>query len=353
MDFSKPDNARVINRMKVLSELRRGGCSRAELSRRLGINKVSIGDMIQGMVSEGIIKEGKKDRSSPGRPGTIVSIERSAGRVLVLDIRQRSISVSASDLSGSVLRYERFPRNGLEEGTIEAAINRMCSGENVRLYGSAIISSEPLPDLPELPKPCMRISRAVAEAAAETAASDNLDNTLFLSWSDSFDAAILKDTLIPLPTLAHIRVRKDGECSCGGRGCLEAAASGKALMAASGAPSVRDLVRNSSYASVMMEAMKPIAMALAESLQATAASKVMITGDLSQLPDDAYAHLQNLIASLLPPGRDAVVFRSLLGEKGAREGAAIMALDAFFYHTDLLRKLEAIADQTPSLWNAV
>ena len=58
MDFSRPDNARAINRLKVLSELRTGECSRAELSRRLGINKVSIGDMIQDMIAEGLVTEG-------------------------------------------------------------------------------------------------------------------------------------------------------------------------------------------------------------------------------------------------------------------------------------------------------
>ena len=53
MDFSRPDNARTINRLKVLSELRKGECSRAELSRRLGINKVSIGEIIDRMLEEG------------------------------------------------------------------------------------------------------------------------------------------------------------------------------------------------------------------------------------------------------------------------------------------------------------
>ncbi len=350
MDFSRPDNARTINRLKVLSELRKGECSRAELSRRLGINKVSIGDMVQGMIEEGIVTEGMKDTSAPGRPGTLVSIDRSAGRAFAFDIRPRSVSVSVSDALGHVLRFERFPRNADARDNLIHAIAKMSAGENARIYGSAVVSTDSDIDASFFPQPVVMIPRAIAEASAEIDKDGSLDGTLFLSWSDTFDAALFRKELIHLPTIAHMKTQRDGECSCGGRGCLEVAASGRALMERTGALSVRDLVRNTGYAAALKEALRPIALALSEAVQATASDAVMITGELSQLPDSAYAHLQSLIASLLPPTRRIEVKRSLSGEKGTREGAAIAALEIFFYRTQLLRRLEAIEDSGSAQW---
>ena len=342
MDFSKPDNARVINKLKVLSELRSGEYSRAELSRRVGINKVSIGDMIQDLIKEGLVTEGKKDSTSSGRPGTLVSINRNACRAFAFDIRSRSVSVSASDAMGKVLRFERFPRNEETEGLVKRAIERMSAGENIRICGSAVTGYDSAISDSLFPQPVAYIPRVIAEASAELASSRTLENCLFLSWSDSFDAAVIKENLIHLPTLPHMKAQKDGQCECGGRGCLEVAASGKALLERTGAASVRDLVRNTGYASAIKEALRPIAMALSEAVQATAVSSVIITGELSQIPDSAYAYLEGLLNSLLPPARKMTVSRALSGEKGTREGAAVAALNLFFYRTDLLKRLETI-----------
>ncbi|MBO8436644.1 MAG: ROK family transcriptional regulator [Spirochaetes bacterium] len=341
MDFSKPDNARAINRLKVLSELRGGEYSRAELSRRVGINKVSIGDMIQDLIKEGLVTEGKKNSTTSGRPGTSVSINRTACRAFAFDIKPRAISVSVSDALGKVLRFERFPRNSETEELVQRSIEKM-KGEDIFICGSAVTGYDGTFPASIFPQPTAFIPRVIAEASAELSINKELDGCLFLSWADSFDAAIMKGNLIHLPTLPHMKAQKDGLCSCGGKGCLEVAASGKALMDKTGALSVRDLVRNTGYASAIKEALKPIAMALSEAVQATAATSVIITGELSQIPDAAYTYLNGLLSSLLPPSRKITVARSAAGEKGTREGAATAALNLFFYKTDMLKKLETI-----------
>ena len=61
MDFSRPENARRINRLKVLSALRKKPASKAELAAMLQINKVSIGEMVQDMVREGLVIEGGRE----------------------------------------------------------------------------------------------------------------------------------------------------------------------------------------------------------------------------------------------------------------------------------------------------
>lgn len=69
INFSKPENARLINRLKVINALRQTeGLSRAQLARELGINKVSMGEIVQSLVDEGVISEGTKQQVQVGRP---------------------------------------------------------------------------------------------------------------------------------------------------------------------------------------------------------------------------------------------------------------------------------------------
>ena len=343
MDFSKPDNARTINRLKVLSELRKGRCSKAELSRRLGINKVSIGEITASLMKEGLITEGEKDFSSAGRPGTLLSVAKDAGRVFAFVVRKRSVSVAVSDLLGRILRFERIPRAGgsCREG-IEAAVERM-KGDGRCIYGSAVVSDGDEEIDGMVLSPILHLPPAVAEACAEEARHGKLEGMLFLSWSYALDAAVRKGELIHLPELPHIRAQKDGLCPCGGKGCLEAAIGGDAMVSRTGAPSLKEIARNGIYRDALSEALKPLSFALASAMQALSLEGMMITGDMSAMPDWAYAQLQSLVMHLLPPSRqDTAIFRATAGDKGAMEGAAAAALDAFFYQRPLLDRLEAI-----------
>ncbi len=350
MDFSRPDNARRINRLKVLSELRKGTCSKAELSRRLDINKVSIGEICQKMIEENLISESGREQTLQGRPGTLLSINSKAGRVFSIEEGRASLSVAVSDLQGRILRYERLPKGESFQNDILKLVSKMSTGDTT-IYGAAIASDSDIPI--DLPFPFIRITRAEAEAEAEMARLGDLESFLFLSWSDSIAAAIRKNgMLITLPQFPHIRAQKDGDCSCGGKGCLEAAASGRTILRKAGAESYRALFSKAEYHDTIQSAMRPMAAALSEAIQALSASSVIITGRMSLMPDPFYAYLQTLVSSLLPPSRsDVIIYRSSAGENGAREGAALKALDSFFYHTELLARLKAIenlSDPFPS-----
>ena len=68
MDFSRPDNARAINRLKVLSAIREHEVmTRAELSRLLLINKVSISEIVDNLIKQDLVKEGEKVFPDSGR----------------------------------------------------------------------------------------------------------------------------------------------------------------------------------------------------------------------------------------------------------------------------------------------
>ena len=298
MDFSRPDNARTINRLKVLSELRKGACSKAELSRRLDINKVSIGEICSKMTEEGLIESTGKDLSAPGRPGTLLSINSRAGRVFSIEDGGKSFSVAVSDLLGRILRYERLPKGDAFQDQLLRLIEKMSAGD-ARIYGAAI-ASETETGI-SLPFPSVRITHSEAEAEAEVARLGDLESFLFISWSGSIAATIRKrEMMIPLPDFPHMKAQKEGNCSCGGQGCLEAAASGRHLLETTGAESYRSLLGNAVYTDAIKRALRPMAAALAEAVQALSASSVIITGRMASQTGSLRAGTTRLKSGMNP-----------------------------------------------------
>ncbi len=335
MDFSRPENARKINKLKVLNALRERPQSKAELSLTLGINKVSIGEICTSLHEEGLIEIAGKEEGCQGRPGVLYAINGKAGRVFSLTISAKAASAAASDTAGRILRYERFPRTESFQEDLEALMRKMAG--SARIYGAAVIAPDDEP-APELPFPIARISRAEAEAASERARSGERGRALFISWDEDIKAALIdQDGIRLLPEFPHIRAQKDGICGCGGRGCLEAASSAKALMRASGHASIKELLQDRA---LIREALRPMAAALTQGVQALSADAVIISGAMSAIDEEEYGHLRSMVSSLLPPRRSQLPIRRSAGS--AAEGAAILALDAFFYQKRLLERLESI-----------
>ena len=337
MDFSRPDNARKINKLKILNVLRKGKLSRAELSRELLLSKVSVSEIVDELLKENLIEEAERDMATSGRPATKLQIKKNSGRVFAVEIKKSVISVSIADMLGRPLRFERFPREDDPWPSIIAMIDKLSMGD--RIYGVCFVSNEVL-TIPELPYPYIVTTPALAQAKAEiNLATANMDGFYFVSWSDNIDAAFYKKDLIPIPSFAHIKVTKNSICSCGGNGCLESVASGITLKEKTGLKNLRDLTDTIE----IRESAKSIVFALSEAVQATDANAVMITGELSNLPDEVYATMQQRLTLSLPPTRsDVFIYRSQCGERGNREGAGILALERFFYHTDMLRALDKL-----------
>ena len=353
MDFSRPDNARKINRLKVLAALRHENLSKADLSRELGINKVSIGEIIDRMLEEGLIEEVGRTAAPSGRPATLLGIKPSSGRSLAIEIRSKAVSVSVSDAKGRILRFERFPRTESMMEDLERTIAKM-RGDDARLYGAAVVSDEKIDLSSMIDAPIINISKIYAETSSELDRMENPEDMLFVSWADEIEAAIYHDGIITLHQFAHIRAQREGECSCGGRGCIGAVASGKALIAATGAKGYRDLLTNPAIFPLWKDALRPMAATLSMAVQALSAKAVMITGEMAGISDEALGHLQALLSSALPPKRkDVRIFRSQNKDKGAREGAAIAALDEFFYHTNLLSRLSVIERMSSDFQNGI
>lgn len=337
MDFSKPENARAINRLKVLSALKAKPSSRAELSRRLKINKVTISEIADSLIKEGLIKEGEKDTTTSGRPSTVLSIYKEKGRVFSIEIQEKRIIISASNLLGQIVRLMQIPRNENYTDDIIATIEKL-SSESVVNYGAAIITKDKdAIETLSLPFPILFIPSAIAEAKAEIERSpDVLQKSLFISWGDDIEAVYYDKEMLYLPHFGHTRVKNEGVCKCGAIGCLNAISSLDSMKERSGFE-LRHLL-----ASTPKDALSALSFAIIEAIGILDARNVMITGPFSAISDSCYAYIQERVSEKLAKDDMRIIFKSQAGDKGAAEGGSIIALERFFYKTELLEKLKLI-----------
>lgn len=342
MDFSRPDNARKINRLKVLNALRKGDLSRAELSREIVLNKVSISEITDALIKEGLIESGMKDMSTQGRPSTKLSIAKKNGRVFSFVFSSSTVTAAASNLTGQVLRFERFPKDENMVSQIAAFINKMTQ-DNPTVYGVAVVGAdESTVPSSAFPWPVIYTSAPVAQARAEIEVNRK-EKTLFVSWGDTIEGVYYEKFLHYIPTLGHMKVTNGVTCTCGANGCLEAVASGLVLKKMTGIGQYRRLTTEEKGLNAIDDVSKSLTFALSEAVQALAAEFVVITGELSSMPDDLCASISDRLKMTLPPSRGSVgVHKSMRGDKSTLEGAGIMALDEFFYHSDLLAALDEI-----------
>ncbi len=68
MQFSTPpSSARTINRLRVLNLLaREGEFSRADIARRLALNKPSTSEIVEQLLQEGLVEEKGKAKTANG-----------------------------------------------------------------------------------------------------------------------------------------------------------------------------------------------------------------------------------------------------------------------------------------------
>ena len=101
-----PSDARSHHRALVLQALYRGrGLSRADLARELGLSRVTISDVVGDLVEEALVVErGTRPASRPGKPATVLDINRQGHNVVGLDLSGSESFVGVvTDLDGTVI----------------------------------------------------------------------------------------------------------------------------------------------------------------------------------------------------------------------------------------------------------
>ncbi|UKA58444.1 ROK family transcriptional regulator [Arthrobacter sp. FW306-2-2C-D06B] len=120
-----PSDGRAHNLSLVRQTLHSAGAmSRAELSRTLGLTRVTVSDLVSDLLERGhVVELGHSDEVRPGKPAILVDINRQGLQVIGMDLAENSVLRAAVlDLDGNIL--ERVERS-LSEGSGEDVVNQV------------------------------------------------------------------------------------------------------------------------------------------------------------------------------------------------------------------------------------
>ena len=252
-----PEHARAHNRALVLQALfTQGAMSRADLARETGLTRVTISDLVAGLIDDGyVIEQGVREASGPGKPAILVDIDRDghriagldlsgseqfAGAVLTLDgeiVARHAVDVPAdrSDIFAAIVRLARdviadahAPVLGLGVGTPgvvdDRGVVRAAPGfvwTDVDLAGQLEA---------ELGLPVLVANDANAAVLAEHTFGGAGDDVILVRVGRGVGAGLLTGgeplagARFAAGEIGHVTVGTDGgpACACGKIGCLEA-----------------------------------------------------------------------------------------------------------------------------------
>ncbi len=252
-----PEHARHHNRALVLQALYRGeGLSRADLAREVGLTRVTISDLVADLITEGLVLElGVRADSRPGKPATVLDLNRRGFNVIALDLsKDATFRGAVTDLDGTVLHRHEVDVTGLTgQAAIDAVIavlDALITAATVSVLGVGVGSpgivnaggvvlrapnldwaDVPLQDLLELHSglAVLVANDANAAALAERTFGTGADDMMLIRIGRGVGAGlVVGGTLVhgassAAGEIGHVVVGTDGgdTCACGKDGCLE------------------------------------------------------------------------------------------------------------------------------------
>ncbi|MGV2076607.1 MULTISPECIES: ROK family transcriptional regulator [unclassified Rhizobium] len=109
--MNKPQTIRLRNEIEALNVLfYEGGMSRADLARRLGLNRSSIGNIVGSLIAQSLVDEGgdairPADEGRTGRPGIMVKLSDDGAFFLGLEIGIDRLTAVLIDLSANIVGH--------------------------------------------------------------------------------------------------------------------------------------------------------------------------------------------------------------------------------------------------------
>jgi len=254
--------------------------SRAEIARRSGLVRTTVGKQVDHLVARGILEELESNESVRGRPPRVLTLSPRAGTVAVADVDTLASQVAIADLTGRVLaqetvgvRIEAGPetvletvterlmallaRCGRDPGRVRAVVMGLPApvdfqrGWAVRPTGMPGWGGYPVAD--ELRKrfrcPALVDNDANLMALGEAGHEQDGTPLVCVKISAGVGAGIVtagggvyRGADGAAGDIGHIRAVAGGEalCSCGNVGCLSALASRPAVLRSLGIPESTD-----------------------------------------------------------------------------------------------------------------
>lgn len=354
-----PEHARAHNRSLVLQHLfHEGPTSRADLARATALTRVTISDLVNVLLAEGLVEElGVQPVRRVGKPAILVGMRTDAYQIVAVDLSddavmrgavmtlmgeavvRRSLPVDGRGGDGLVDLITRFAR------TLVAAATSPVIGVGVGSPGvvdsSGAVIEAPNRQWADLPLAAILTDRlglpvhvandANSAALGEYTYGGAAGAMLVLTIGQGVGAGVMVDgarvhgAADAAGELGHVTVVDDGEeCACGRRGCLETVLAAPALRRA--VAGLDPAAADEALASVG----RTLGVTLAPVVGALNLAEVLLSGP-PELLDGALrtAALQTLTERTMPATAAGLRLRmASLDEDVVLAGAAVLVLAA-------------------------
>ena len=354
-----PEHARGHNRSLVLQTLYRAGQqSRADIARETGLTRVTVSDLVAELIVEGLIIEtGQREDVRPGKPATLLDLNRGAFQIIGIDLSEYATFRGAVlDLDGQILHRAELPLAGAPGAdatalvtaladTLVAAATLPVLGMGVGSPGVVDLAGVVLsaPNLGWVDEPLQQAMSArfgvpvvVANDANVAALAEHSfggadSDMMLIKVGHGVGAGLLLDgtplfgSRFAAGEIGHVVVGTDGgaECVCGKHGCLETwLAVPRLEKAIAAAPDERT--------SILQQAGQRLGIALAPVVGALNLAEVVLSGPTSLLDGPlAQATIDTLRNRTMAEFHGDLTLRmTTLGEDIVMRGAAVMVLSA-------------------------
>ncbi len=356
---SLPEHARSHNRALVLQTLyRSGSVSRADLARATGLTRVTIGDLVGQLMADNLVVElGQRDEARPGKPATLLDINRTGFQILGLDLSEYAeFRGAVLDLDGGVVASLEVQ---LESATGDAATAKVLAlaealvaratlpilgigvgSPGVVDLGGTVLSAPnlgwtdvPLQTLLEQATglPVLVANDANAAVLAEHSFGEALSDTMLVKIGHGVGAGLLLGgtplfgNRFAAGEIGHVVVGTDGGelCACGKVGCLEtwlAAPRLEAKLADAAGQAERDII--------LSRAGERLGIALAPIVGALDLAEVVLSGPVDLLDGPlAQAAIDTIRSRTMPAFHGDLTLRmTALGRDIVMRGSAAMVL---------------------------
>jgi predicted NBD/HSP70 family sugar kinase len=309
-----PEHARAHNRALVLQSLyRAAGMSRADLAREVGLTRVTISDLVADLIAQNLVVElGIRNDARPGKPATLIDINRTGFSIVGIDLSYDSIFRGAlMDLDGTVLHREQMDVSGISgQAAVEAVtelLDRLIQRATAPVLGvgvgsPGVVSADgtvlSAPNLGWTDVPLQATLRAhcalpvqvandanVAALAERTFAGGDADMILVRVGRGVGAGVVVAGQLVQgarsaAGEIGHVVVGTDGgaQCACGKEGCLETWLAIPRLQAR-----LDDAAGDDARAAVLAAGGERLGIALAPVVGALNLGEVVLSGPLDLL----------------------------------------------------------------------
>lgn len=354
-----PEHARGHNRSLVLQTLYASGTqSRADIARETGLTRVTVSDLVAELIGEGLIVEtGQREDSRPGKPATMLDLNRSGFHIVGVDLSEYATFRGAVlDLDGTVLAREERDRAGAIGPAATALVTELIASLVARadrpvlgigvgspgivdLAGTVLAApnlgwtDEPLQAIlaERFQLPVLVGNDANVAALAEHGFGGADGDMMLVKVGHGVGSALvlggvqLFGSTFAAGEIGHVVVGTDGgpACACGKHGCLETWLAAPRLEDAIAAePAARD--------AILAQAGERLGIALAPVVGALNLSEVVLSGPAHLLDGPLLEAAVTTLRNRTSPEflGNLTVRMTTLGEDIVMRGAAVMVLSA-------------------------